>query len=51
MENLEQIIELAMSEVDRIPPEKHKNLLGNKQKYIKAIADKVRETYGKSDGM
>ena len=40
-EKLEKLIEEAMSEVDRIPIEKHKNLLGNKRRYIKAIVNKI----------
>ncbi len=40
-EKLRKLIEEAMAEVDAIPKEKHKNLLGGKHKYINAIAEKL----------
>lgn len=38
---MKKLIEEAMAEVAGLPVKKHKNLLGNKNKYIDAIADKL----------
>ena len=49
MNDLEKTIELALSIADRIPVDKHKNLLGDKRRYIKEIANSlINEGYKKA---
>jgi len=47
MDNLKKIIEKALAEADGFEDtRKHKNLLGNKHKYINALVKTLGDRYG-----